>query len=133
MKFAKYAGNPILKPNPEVAWESLCVLNPAVVYRPEDGLFHMIYRAAGNDATHYIYLGYATSEDGVHFLRRSPTPLIAPDKDGADGGRDGGSAPRQDWGLLLPHLRLARFRPGPILEKRAPRLRLPSGIRPPSS
>ncbi|MCI1245617.1 MAG: glycosidase [Bacilli bacterium] len=86
MKFTKYAGNPILKPNPAVAWESLCVLNPAVVYRPEDGLFHMIYRAAGNDATHYIYLGYATSKDGVHFLRRSPTPLIAPDKDGADGG-----------------------------------------------
>jgi beta-1,2-mannobiose phosphorylase / 1,2-beta-oligomannan phosphorylase len=86
MHFDKCPSNPILKPYPENAWESLCVLNPAVVYREEDGLFYMIYRAAGNDKTHYIYLGLATSKDGVDFHRESNQPLISPDKNGADGG-----------------------------------------------
>ena len=31
MKFNKYAGNPILKPNEANAWENLCVLNPGVI------------------------------------------------------------------------------------------------------
>ena len=86
MKFQKYEQNPILTPNPKNAWESLCVLNPAVIYSESDKLFYMIYRAAGNDETHYIYLGLATSTDGIHFVRQSDEPLLSPDKEGADGG-----------------------------------------------
>ena len=86
MKFTKYSGNPILKPNPSNEWESLCVLNPAVIYKEDEKLFYMIYRAAGNDETHYIYLGLATSKDGIHFERQSDKPLLSPDKNGADGG-----------------------------------------------
>lgn len=86
MKFDKHPLNPILKPNPNNDWESLCVLNPAVIYRPEDGLFYMFYRAAGHDDEHYIYIGLATSKDGVNFVRESNHPLISPDKNGADGG-----------------------------------------------
>ena len=84
MKFTKYAGNPILRPNPDTNWEELCVLNPAVWY--EDGKFTMLYRAAGNDVTHYIYLGLAESTDGFHFIRKSEHPVLSPDINGADGG-----------------------------------------------
>ena len=61
MKLEKYSGNPILKKNPNNSWEELCVLNPAVIYSNEDKKFYMLYRAAGNDKQHYIYIGLATS------------------------------------------------------------------------
>lgn len=32
MKLMKFSGNPVLKPNPEVEWESLIVCNPGVWY-----------------------------------------------------------------------------------------------------
>ena len=86
MKFKKYENNPILTKNPANQWEELCVLNPAVVFNDEDKTFYMLYRAAGNDAQHYIYLGLAKSKDGIHFERQSDKPLIAPDVNGADGG-----------------------------------------------
>jgi predicted GH43/DUF377 family glycosyl hydrolase len=86
MEFTRSEFNPILKPNPKNSWESCCVLNPAVIYEEDEKLFYMIYRAAGNDETHYIYLGLATSKDGIHFDRCSDKPLLEPDKNGADGG-----------------------------------------------
>ena len=85
MKFEKYPNNPILKPNPANQWEELCVLNPAVI-KGDDGRFYMLYRAAGNDKQHYIYIGLAVSDDGINFIRQSDKPLIAPDVNGADGG-----------------------------------------------
>lgn len=86
MKLRKYEHNPILKKNPANQWEELCVLNPAVIFNDEDKKFYMLYRAAGNDKQHYIYLGLATSDDGINFVRQSDKPLIAPDVNGADGG-----------------------------------------------
>lgn len=86
MKLEKYEHNPILTRNEKNAWEALCVLNPAVIYNDEDKRFYMLYRAAGNDKQHYIYVGLATSTDGIHFKRESNQPLIAPDYNGADGG-----------------------------------------------
>ena len=86
MRFTKYANNPILTRNPSNQWEELCVLNPAVIYDDAKKQFVMLYRAAGNDKQHYIYIGLATSKDGIHFERQSDKPLIAPDVNGADGG-----------------------------------------------
>ena len=86
MKFKKYEHNPILTRNPKNAWEELCVLNPAVIFNDEDKTFYMLYRAAGNDKKHYIYIGLAKSKDGINFTRCSDKPLIAPDVNGADGG-----------------------------------------------
>lgn len=85
IKLTKHKNNPILKPTGD-SWEALCVLNPAVVYDEKDKLFKMLYRAAGNDETHYIYLGYATSEDGIHFERNFDHPVLSPRCDGEDGG-----------------------------------------------
>lgn len=86
MKFKKYAGNPILKPNPSNSWEERCVLNPAVVYDDEKQEFVMLYRAAGNDVRHQIKLGLATSKDGIHFVRQSDRPAFEGSHEEADGG-----------------------------------------------
>lgn len=86
MKLKKYEGNPILIPNQKNDWESLCVLNPAVYYNDEAKRFEMVYRAAGNDKTHYIYLGLATSKDGVTFIRQFDKPVLSPSLDNYDGG-----------------------------------------------
>ena len=86
MILEKYKLNPILRPNKEHYWENLCVLNPAVIYDEKDQLFKMIYRAAGNDYEHYIYLGLAVSKDGFEFERVREKPVLSPTINGADGG-----------------------------------------------
>ncbi len=86
MKFTKYVGNPILKPNPNNPWEELMVLNPAVIYKEDEGLFYMLYRAAANDKKHTICVGLATSKDGFNFVRESNKPLLEGDPNGVDAG-----------------------------------------------
>ncbi len=85
-KFEKYADNPILAPNPDVPWEALCVLNPAVIYDESNEEFVMIYRAAGHDVKHKIRLGLATSKDGIHFTRQSNQPIWEGRDDEPDSG-----------------------------------------------
>ncbi|GJM62455.1 hypothetical protein [Persicobacter diffluens] len=84
MKLKKHENNPILSPNPENAWESLVTCNPGAWY--EDGKFYLLYRAAGDDKEHYIHLGLAESNDGVHFERVSSEPVFSPSSDGPDAG-----------------------------------------------
>lgn len=86
MKFTKYEGNPILKPNPENEWESICVLNPAVIYNDETEEFVMVYRCAGNDVRHEIKMGLATSKDGIHFERVCDKPVFYSHPNEMDGG-----------------------------------------------
>jgi len=86
MRLKKYEGNPILKPNPENAWEERCVLNPAVIYDEKREEFVMLYRAAGNDERHQIVLGLATSKDGISFTRQSETPAFFGAHDEPEGG-----------------------------------------------
>jgi predicted GH43/DUF377 family glycosyl hydrolase len=84
MKLKKFKGNPILSPNPDNYWENLAVCNPAAWY--EDEKFYLLYRAAGNDAEHYIYIGLAESNDGYNFKRVQDTPVLSPGIGGFDGG-----------------------------------------------
>lgn len=84
MKLTKYSGNPILSPNSDNEWESLVVCNPAAWY--ENGVFYLLYRAAGNDKEHYIHIGLATSEDGFNFNRRQNTPVLSPGPGNFDAG-----------------------------------------------
>jgi len=84
MKLEKYSGNPILSPNPGQSWESLAVCNPGVIY--DRGVFHMLYRCAGNDSSHIVRFGLATSKDGYNFRRSSTKPLLSPSVDGEDAG-----------------------------------------------
>lgn len=61
----RFLNNPILKPKKENDWESKLVFNPAAVY--ENGIFHLLYRAVGDDDISRI--GYAISADGYEFYR----------------------------------------------------------------
>ncbi|MFD2673618.1 glycoside hydrolase family 130 protein [Marinicrinis sediminis] len=84
MKLKKYEQNPILSPNAANDWESLVVTNPGAYYK--DGTYYLLYRAAGDDAEHYIHFGLAESKDGYHFERVSDKPVLSPSPDGPDAG-----------------------------------------------
>ena len=84
MKLKKHKNNPILSPNEGNEWESLVTCNPGVVY--DNGVYYMLYRAAGNDKEHVIRFGLATSTDGFNFKRMSSKPVFGPSLDGPDSG-----------------------------------------------
>jgi len=65
MMLKRFLNNPILKPKKDNDWESKLVFNPAAVY--ENGIFHLLYRAVGDDNISRI--GYAISADGYEFFR----------------------------------------------------------------
>lgn len=73
MPFTRHSANPILVPDPLNHWEALNVFNPGVVYH--QGLFHMFYRAQGLDYVSTI--GYAVSQDGIHF-NKLRQPILHP-------------------------------------------------------
>src|SRR3989344_2169972 len=64
--------NPVLRPRPEVWWESEAAFNPAALVH--DGRVHLFYRALGRDGI--TRTGHASSGDGIHFDERSPTPIF---------------------------------------------------------
>ena len=84
MKLKKFESNPILSPLEINDWECLVTCNPGVYF--DNGIFYMLYRAAGDDPEHIIRLGLATSRDGYHFERMSNTPVFGPSLDGPDAG-----------------------------------------------
>ena len=73
MKLQRHPTNPVLFPDLNSDWECYNVFNPAVIHH--NGLFHIFYRAQGLDWVSRI--GYAVSQDGVHWnrLRR---PVLEP-------------------------------------------------------
>jgi predicted GH43/DUF377 family glycosyl hydrolase len=73
--------NPVIAPNPAVAWEAYATFNPAAVVK--DGRVFLLYRAEDASGTdqiggHTSRLGLAESTDGLHFARRA-TPVLYPD------------------------------------------------------
>src|ERR1700736_4346280 len=69
-KWTRLSSEPILSPQGN-GFESAGTFNPSVVKK--DGKFVMLYRAQDRQGT--SSLGYAASEDGIHFNRR-PTPVL---------------------------------------------------------
>jgi predicted GH43/DUF377 family glycosyl hydrolase len=78
MELQRHSANPVLLPNLSSEWECTNVFNPAVIHY--NGLFHMHYRAQGLDWVSRI--GYAVSEDGIHW-NRMRQPMLSP-IDGTD-------------------------------------------------
>jgi predicted GH43/DUF377 family glycosyl hydrolase len=70
----KLKNNPIIKPIVDHFWESRAVFNPGAVVA--EGRVHMLYRAIGNEDV--SVLGYASSEDGIHFDERLDAPAYVP-------------------------------------------------------
>jgi predicted GH43/DUF377 family glycosyl hydrolase len=89
VKLERYAGNPVVSPDPASAWESGATFNPGAV-RAADGQVYLLYRAIADGYTpfpdrpgydNYIStVGCAVSEDGKHFTRR-PEPVLVPSED----------------------------------------------------
>jgi beta-1,2-mannosidase len=71
-KWTRLSPDPIVSPQ-DSGFESAGTFNPAVVKK--DGKFVMLYRAQDQKGT--SSLGYATSDDGIHFLRRSEPVMVA--------------------------------------------------------
>jgi predicted GH43/DUF377 family glycosyl hydrolase len=81
VNWRRVSEQPIISPVGN-GWESAGTFNPAVIVR--DHKFVMLYRA--QDANGTSRLGYAESEDGIHFTRR-PQPVLSPETDyEKDGG-----------------------------------------------
>jgi len=83
-EIGKIRGQSDSVPEPERKWENLSVCNPGVWY--EDGVFYLLYRAAGDDAEHRIHFGLTKSTDGFRFERASAFPALSPSADGPDAG-----------------------------------------------
>jgi beta-1,2-mannobiose phosphorylase / 1,2-beta-oligomannan phosphorylase len=82
----RYEGNPILSPNPDNPWEASVTTNPGAWIDPETNDVCMLYRAAGHDVKHQVFLGLARSQDGFNFERCSDEPVFGPSIDGFDAG-----------------------------------------------
>lgn len=68
---ARHEGNPIITPNACNHWECEATFNPAAIYLNDK--VHLLYRAIGSNGISYI--GYASSDDGLHFTSRLNTPV----------------------------------------------------------
>ena len=69
----RHPTNPVLLPDLSSDWECKNVFNPTVIHH--NGLFHMHYRAQGQDWISRI--GYAVSSDGIQW-NRLRKPVLAP-------------------------------------------------------
>ena len=79
MKLERLSLEPILSPYPAHAWEAAAVFNCAAI--AHNNLIHLIYRATditsnGTEGTYINNLGYAVSEDGIHFNRLEQPILV---------------------------------------------------------
>jgi len=78
--WTRLSADPILSPKGD-AFESAGTFNPAVIKK--DGKFVMLYRAQDRKGT--SSLGYAKSDDGIHFTRR-PEPVMVSEAPYEKGG-----------------------------------------------
>lgn len=81
IKLQRLSNQPILIPKKEHPWEAGAVFNCAAINY--NGLVHLIYRATditsnGSEGRYINKLGYAVSEDGIHF-NRLQEPILSND------------------------------------------------------
>lgn len=72
--FVRFENNPIISPDPNVAWKSFATYNPAAIFL--EGKVHLLYRAQGENRVSTF--GYASSSDGFTFSDFSKEPVYGP-------------------------------------------------------
>ena len=79
LRLKRVGRGPILKPREEVPWEKDTVFNTAAIY--DNGRFHLLYRAVAHNPgdRNRSWIGYASSEDGIHFDRLDQ-PVLSPNE-----------------------------------------------------
>lgn len=70
------ATNPVISPRQHLMWEKEGAFNPAALKL--GGKVHLLYRAVGGDGVSRI--GYATSDDGLHFGQGETYPIFSFEK-----------------------------------------------------
>lgn len=77
----KYAGNPVIDGGSIYSWEGLSVATPAIIKR--NGQFEMWYVGASyydmldNNAIDTIKVGYATSSNGLNWIKYAANPILS--------------------------------------------------------
>ena len=82
--WAFYENNPVLTPGPPGSWDALFTGSPVVV--KEGSSYKMWY--SGCDGNYLYQIGYATSTDGITWLKYQSNPVLTP---GEPGSWDDGS------------------------------------------
>ncbi|KAA3655094.1 MAG: T9SS C-terminal target domain-containing protein [Calditrichaeota bacterium] len=81
MYWSKHANNPVLSVGGPGEWDSDGASAGSVLF--EDGQYHMWYSNWSNPITN-IKIGYATSTDGINWIKHAENPILQP----ASGGWD---------------------------------------------
>jgi len=76
LRLHRVGDKPIMTPRHDVPWEKSAVLNAAAIH--DGGKFHLLYRAVAHNPgdPNRSCIGYAVSEDGIHFARLDE-PVLA--------------------------------------------------------
>lgn len=80
LKFKAYEHNPVLSPGEPGSWDELFLWNPQIIHH--EGVFCLYY--LGGNITGRMAVGFATSEDGFHFIKHVGNPVLSPDNIGFD-------------------------------------------------
>jgi hypothetical protein len=80
LAFKSYEHNPVLSPGKPGDWDELFLWNPQAV--KDHDIIYLFY--LGGNISGRMAIGYATSEDGIHFKKFSGNPVVAPDDKGFD-------------------------------------------------
>jgi predicted GH43/DUF377 family glycosyl hydrolase len=79
LRLKRVGDGTILEPRKDVPWEKDTVFNTAAIY--DNGKFHLLYRAVAHNPgdRNRSWIGYASSEDGIHFDRLDE-PVLSPNE-----------------------------------------------------
>lgn len=73
INWVKYAGNPIIVTGINT-WDSIYVQDPHVI--KEGNEYHMWYGGGDNDTYYSQQVGYATSQDGINWIKSPLNPIL---------------------------------------------------------
>jgi predicted GH43/DUF377 family glycosyl hydrolase len=73
INWVKYAGNPIIVSGINT-WDSIYVQDPHVI--KEGNEYHMWYGGGDNDTYYSQQVGYATSQDGINWIKSPLNPIL---------------------------------------------------------
>jgi hypothetical protein len=70
--------SPVLAP--DLPWERRMIWCPHVIYDAKEDIYKMWYSGGATDRSECDAIGYATSKDGVHWVKDGRNPIFTPDK-----------------------------------------------------
>ncbi|GEM_PF-3411817 len=77
LNWTKYANNPVLTPGQAKSWDGGYIIAPHVIFH--QGIYKMWYRGTMNaDDSNLASIGYATSTDGVNWVKYAGNPIFVP-------------------------------------------------------